>query len=87
MDTVEIPDIEMMADPDKWPHIHVLPMVKRGGQDMPECAFLYAPTKGFKNVNPILYIGNIYDPKPVKAYKQKAYPSLRAILDDGWEVD
>ena len=78
-------DLQFMRNPDKWPNWPLLPLKKKGDF---HCQYAFIT----EQVGPpfYLYEGSIYEPKvtsSLQSLPKKAYLTLQAILDDGWEVD
>lgn len=74
-------DVEYMSDPMQWIQL-VCPLkryVQKDGHSHMETSYLLPDLK------PVIRLGNMWAPDehdPVQAY-----PSFRAIVDDGWRVD
>jgi hypothetical protein len=87
---------DMMAHPERWPLVTVLPLKRRSVRDesgFPQPGFLYQPDVRSAITpapDPVVYLGNVYNTRDLLIGphpKQLRYDSLEAIVADGWEVD
>jgi hypothetical protein len=74
-------DAQMIASPDEWPQWPLLPLKRRGDDDFPEVGCLLEGQL-------VVYLCNMWsfdtDAPTSRAIR---YPSIEALLDDGWVVD
>lgn len=75
----------------KWPRWPVLPMKRPRPGEMPEFGFLYADNARDEDTV-IVYVTDTYTwrestPDERAAIKRLTYPTVDALLDDGWVVD
>lgn len=84
-------EIEFMSSPEKWPHTVVLPVKReRGRGEFPETGYLRqtSMTTPAPAPEPVIYLGTIFDRVAKdKVVTTKHYPSIEAMVDDGWVVD
>jgi hypothetical protein len=81
-------EIEFMQNPDKWPHGFVLPLKRWTAPSQMDTGFLFQGSikSPAPPPEPVIYIGNMFAGK-FEGLPTKEYPSLEAILDDGWVID
>lgn len=82
----------MIRDQDKWPCWPYLPVKKAGKAHLGvegKCLGLLLATEELVNQGkPTVYYVSLYDvPKDLASAPKKEYPTVEALLDDGWVVD
>lgn len=79
-------DLDMMKDPRRWPAWPVLP-VKRDSNGNYQLGVIIAAKGQLTWVYLCNYWGLVAKTESLKNAKILKYPSLDALLDDGWIVD
>lgn len=82
-------ELDMMRDPNRWPHTTMLPLIKRTKGAWPETGFLYQPSMQVNcpSPEPVVYLGNMFEGARPADREKVTYASFEAIIADGWEVD
>jgi hypothetical protein len=78
-------DLEMIQDPDRWPHFPILPVVRENEAGFIMCLTLSGRLEG----EIVLWRGNIFNAHEVlrDPANRVVYENAQAVIDDGWRVD
>jgi hypothetical protein len=85
-------DLDMLKHPERWPHWPFLPMCKGKPGPMATTGLVVDLECGVDDhhaAQPTVYLANIFSLSSVKLSKAEKieYPTLEAMLADGWWVD
>lgn len=85
-------DLAMMQSPNDWPNWPVLPIKKWDKEKhQMDCACIIDEGPLRQSVGIKVYLVSMYQlcekSKPLMEHKSKEYPSLDALVADGWKVD
>lgn len=74
-------NVEFASNPNRWPAWPQLPLVR--GKELGR--LFHVGDEG-DEVRPIVYLGNIFAPVNTDT-RTATYPTLRALFEDGWQID
>jgi hypothetical protein len=87
---MDVKDYDLIIEPLKWLNWPYLPMKKQKVGALIDCGFIIAGSKSGKalctviksnfHTMPFLY-------EDFEALPKIVYPDIKAMLDDGWEID
>ena len=84
-----IDDKSFMESPEKWPHWPLLPVKRPGkGKDCwPQLGLIIIDSVDESKPAPVVYLTSLYGDLKMKDAEKKEYPSIEALIADGWTVD